>query len=154
MQCRDVRRTPRLLENKAEELHIFGRAGDNTIGRVLKKKLKLHLGQRRVIPLEADRACVAAMQDVPAVYTPPCDPGRALGCLDEATKRLIKETREPVPMKPGQPARFDKQIVIAEISAREENRNLHHTRAGRPFAADDGRRQTRPLVPFILNDRP
>jgi len=38
MQCRDVRRTPRLLENKAEELHIFDRAGDNTIGRVLKKR--------------------------------------------------------------------------------------------------------------------
>jgi hypothetical protein len=31
------------------------------------------------------------MQDVPAVYTPPRDPGMALGCLDEATKRLIKE---------------------------------------------------------------
>lgn len=106
MQCRDVRRTPRLLENKAEELDIFDRAGDNTIGRVLKNTLKLHLGQRRVIPLEANRACVAAMQDVPAVYAPPCDPGVASGCLDEATKRLIKETREPVPMKSGHTVRL------------------------------------------------
>jgi hypothetical protein len=30
-----------------------------------------------------------------------------LVCLDEATKQLLKETRIPIPMKPGQPARYD-----------------------------------------------
>jgi hypothetical protein len=47
------------------------------------------------------------MEDVLAVYTRPRDPDVPLVCFDEATKQLIKETREPVPMKPGQPARFD-----------------------------------------------
>lgn len=47
------------------------------------------------------------MEDVLAVYTRPRDPGRPLVCLDETSKQLIAETRIPVPMKPGQPARFD-----------------------------------------------
>lgn len=47
------------------------------------------------------------MEDVLAVYTRPRDPARPLVCLDETSKQLIAETRNPVPMKPGQPARFD-----------------------------------------------
>jgi hypothetical protein len=40
-----------------------------------------------------------------AVYTRPRDPDIPLDCLHETSKRLIAETRAPVPMKPGQPAR-------------------------------------------------
>ena len=47
------------------------------------------------------------MEDVLAVYTRPHDPDRPLVCLDESSKQLIKETRVPVPMKKGQPARVD-----------------------------------------------
>ena len=47
------------------------------------------------------------MEEVLAVYTRPPDPQRPLVCLDESSKQLIKETRQPVPMKPGQPARHD-----------------------------------------------
>jgi len=47
------------------------------------------------------------MEDVLAVYTRPRDPDCPLVCLDEASKQLIVETRTPVPMKKGQPARFD-----------------------------------------------
>ncbi len=47
------------------------------------------------------------MEDVLAVYCRPRDPAMPLVCMDEATKQLIKETREPVPMKPGQAARHD-----------------------------------------------
>jgi hypothetical protein len=47
------------------------------------------------------------MEDVLEVYQRPHDPARPLVCLDEATKQLIKETRVPVPAKPGQPARHD-----------------------------------------------
>ena len=32
---------------------------------------------------------------------------RPLVCLDETSKQLIAETRVPIPMKPGRPARFD-----------------------------------------------
>lgn len=47
------------------------------------------------------------MEDVLEVYTRPRDPKRPLVCLDEASKQLTKETRLPLPMQPGQPARYD-----------------------------------------------
>ena len=47
------------------------------------------------------------MEDVLAVYTRPRDPDRPLVCLDESSKQLLAETRVPIPMKPGRPARFD-----------------------------------------------
>src|SRR5437870_12460717 len=47
------------------------------------------------------------MEDVLAVYTRPHDPDRPLVCLDETSKQLIGETRVPIPMKAGRPARCD-----------------------------------------------
>jgi len=47
------------------------------------------------------------MEEVLAVYTRPRDPDRPLVCLDETSKQLIRETRVPVPMKPGRPKRLD-----------------------------------------------
>ena len=47
------------------------------------------------------------MEDVLAVYTRPHDPDCPLVCLDETSKQLLAETRVPIPMKPGRPARFD-----------------------------------------------
>ena len=47
------------------------------------------------------------MEDVLEVYQRPRDPQRPLVCLDETSKQLIVETRAPIPMKPGQPARHD-----------------------------------------------
>ncbi len=47
------------------------------------------------------------MEDTLEVYTRPRDPSRPLVCLDETSKQLVAETRAPIPMRPGQPARFD-----------------------------------------------
>ena len=47
------------------------------------------------------------MEDVLAVYTRPHDPDCPLVCLDETSKQLLAETRVPIPMKPGRPARCD-----------------------------------------------
>ena len=47
------------------------------------------------------------MEDVLDVYQMPRDPDIPLVCLDEASKQLLQDSREPVPMKPGQPARHD-----------------------------------------------
>src|SRR3984893_1552256 len=58
-----------------------------------------------VIPPKANGAFVAAMEDVLAVYTRPRDPDYPLVCLDETSKQLLAETRVPIPMKPGRPAR-------------------------------------------------
>jgi hypothetical protein len=47
------------------------------------------------------------MEDVLDVYQRPRDPRRPLVCLDEASKQLLADTREPLPMKQGQPLRAD-----------------------------------------------
>jgi hypothetical protein len=60
-----------------------------------------------VIPPKANAAFVAAMEDVLDVYKRPHDPARPLVCLDETSKQLVAETRMPLPMQPGQPARVD-----------------------------------------------
>ena len=60
-----------------------------------------------MIPPKANSAFVAAMEDVLAVYTRPHDPDCPLVCVDETSKQLLAETRVPIPMKAGRPARFD-----------------------------------------------
>ena len=60
-----------------------------------------------MIPPKANAAFVAAMENVLEVYKRPHDPERPLVCLDETSKQLVAETREPIPMQPGQPARYD-----------------------------------------------
>jgi hypothetical protein len=47
------------------------------------------------------------MEDVLSVYTRPRDPDRPVVCLDETSKQLVAETRAPVAMRPGLPARVD-----------------------------------------------
>jgi hypothetical protein len=50
---------------------------------------------------------VAAMEEVLEVYHRPHDPACPLVCLDETSKQLIRETRVPIPARPGRPARTD-----------------------------------------------
>jgi hypothetical protein len=47
------------------------------------------------------------MEDVLAVYTRPYDPCRPLVCMDEASRQLVRDTRRPVPVQPGQSVRVD-----------------------------------------------
>jgi hypothetical protein len=47
------------------------------------------------------------MEEVLDVYHHPRDPACPLVCLDETSKQLIKETRVPIPAKPGRTARTD-----------------------------------------------
>jgi hypothetical protein len=47
------------------------------------------------------------MEDVLDVYHRPYDERRPRVCLDEASKQLVGEAREPLPAEPGQPERFD-----------------------------------------------
>ena len=60
-----------------------------------------------MIPPQANAAFVAGMEEVLEAYRRPHDPKRPLVCLDETSKQLISETRAPIPMKPGSPARCD-----------------------------------------------
>jgi transposase len=47
------------------------------------------------------------MEDVLDVYHRPYDAKRPLVCIDEASKQLVSETRTPLPVRPGAPARYD-----------------------------------------------
>ena len=60
-----------------------------------------------MIPPQANAEFVCAMEDVLEVYTRPYDPRRPQVCLDETSKQLVAETREPIAVAPGQPERVD-----------------------------------------------
>ena len=70
-----------------------------------------------MISPKANAAFVAAMEDVLEVYTRPRDPARPLVCLDETSKQLTRETRTPLPGKPGQAARFDYEYERAGVAS-------------------------------------
>ena len=60
-----------------------------------------------MIPPKQNAAFVAAMEDVLEVYVRPHNESRPLVCLDETSKQLVAETRQPLPMRRGEPARYD-----------------------------------------------
>jgi len=60
-----------------------------------------------VIPPERNAEFVASMEDVLEVYRRPYDPKRPVVCLDEQPVQLVRETRRPIAVEPGQPARYD-----------------------------------------------
>ena len=47
------------------------------------------------------------MEDVLDVYCRPYDPRFPVICLDETSKQLLSAVREPLPLEPGKPERFD-----------------------------------------------
>jgi hypothetical protein len=47
------------------------------------------------------------MEMVLDVYKRPFDPKNPVFCMDESPKQLIEETRIPIPLSPGKPARYD-----------------------------------------------
>lgn len=47
------------------------------------------------------------MEDVLKVYSRPYDPRRPVVCMDESSKQLIGEVRNPIPMSPGKSLRVD-----------------------------------------------
>jgi len=58
------------------------------------------------------------MEDVLEVYHMPYDPKYPMVCMDESSKQMIGEVREPIPCAPGKPARMDDEYVrngVAEI---------------------------------------
>lgn len=52
---------------------------------------------------------VAAMEDVLEVYHRPHDPSRPLVCMDECSKQLVAEVRDPLPARPGDIAKYDSE---------------------------------------------
>ena len=47
------------------------------------------------------------MEDILEIYKRPYEANKPLICMDETSKQLVKETRQPISARPGQPARYD-----------------------------------------------
>ena len=60
-----------------------------------------------VIPPEQSAEFVSHMEDVLEIYHLPYDPKCPVICMDEQPIQLVKETRIPLPAKPGQPESVD-----------------------------------------------
>ena len=63
------------------------------------------------IPPEANADFVWHMEDVLDVYHRPHDPLRPVVCLDETSRQVLAETREPLPVAPGRVARHDPEYA-------------------------------------------
>lgn len=68
------------------------------------------------IPPKASAEFVCHMEDVLNVYHRPYDPSRPVVCLDETSKQLIGEVREPLPPAPGRVERYDSVYVRNGVS--------------------------------------
>ena len=60
-----------------------------------------------MIPPKHNAAFVAKMEDVLELYCLPYDPRIPVVNMDEQPVQLVKETRRPIPVQPGQPRRYD-----------------------------------------------
>jgi len=59
------------------------------------------------IPPEHNAEFVCAMETVLDVYQRPYDADYPVVCMDETSKQLVGETRQPLPLRPGEPERYD-----------------------------------------------
>ncbi len=103
-----ARWTLRLLENKVVELGIVERASDSTIGRTLKKTLSSRIAGSA----GSSRRRPTARSSPPWKTCWPSTRGHAIRIVrwsvwTRPQSNCIAETRVPIPMKPGRPARFD-----------------------------------------------
>lgn len=81
-----------------------------------KNELKPWLKEQWCIPPKANAAFVCNMEDVLEVYKRPYDPKHPVVCIDEMPKQLLTDTRETVPMQPGQAERFDYEYTRGGVA--------------------------------------
>jgi hypothetical protein len=102
--------TLRLIADKYVEAGHIDAISHETVRQVLQKnELKPWLKKCWCLPPGNSSEFVSRMEDVLEVYTRPYDPHRPQVCLDEASKQLLGDVRDPVPMQPGQLARYDSE---------------------------------------------
>ena len=57
------------------------------------------------------------MEDILELYKLPYDPKRPLICLDESSKQQLIEVRNPIPIEPGNPERYDTEYERNGVSS-------------------------------------
>ncbi len=103
-----ARWTLRLLADRMVKLEYIDSVSHETVRQALAAdELKPWQEEEWCIPPEQNGEFVCHMEDVLEVYTLPEDPQHPLVCMDELSKQLVSETREPLPVQPGQPRRYD-----------------------------------------------
>ena len=103
-----ARWTLRRLSSSLVELGYVETVSHETVRRVLlANELKPWIKKQWCMPTQADAEFVYHMEDVLDVYTRPYDPARPQVCMDEINTQLLADTRESLPLQPGQPERFD-----------------------------------------------
>jgi transposase len=98
----------RLLAEKMVRLEYVHKLSYETVRQVLaENELKPWLREEWCIPPKENAQFVYHMEDVLDVYLRPFDPRYPLVCFDETPVQLVSETRKAIPMKVGQPERWD-----------------------------------------------
>ena len=98
----------RLLASQMVRLEYVDDISHETVRQVMRaNELKPWLKKEWCIPPKQSAEFVYYMEDVLDVYHRPCNPLYPIVCLDETPVQLVSETRQPIPMKRGKPARYD-----------------------------------------------
>jgi len=97
----------RLLADRIVQMQIIDSISHETVRQVLDdNELKPWRREEWCIPT-ANAEFVFHMEDVLDVYRRPVDPKRPLVCFDESPEQLVSETRQALPMRPGQLEKYD-----------------------------------------------
>lgn len=98
----------RLLASQMVRLEYAETLSHETVRQVMQdNELKPWRRKEWCIPPHHNAAFVYHMEDILDIYHRPADPTRPLVCFDETPVQLVRETRRSIPMKPGQPERYD-----------------------------------------------
>ena len=100
--------TLKLLADRLVEREIMESISPETVRQTLEKnELKPWLKECWCLPPQGSAEFVCAMEDVLEVYHRQYGDNEVLVCLDETSKQLVQETRQPLPPRPGVPQAFD-----------------------------------------------
>jgi len=98
----------RLLAERMVQMEYANELSHETVRQVLSEnELKPWLRKEWCIPPKENAQFVYHMEDILDVYQRPADPRYPLVCFDETPVQLVSETRNALPMKVGQPERWD-----------------------------------------------
>ena len=116
--------TLRLLADRLVEWEVVESISPETVRQTLKEtnsRPRSATGQalaERVLadPAEGSAEFVCAMEDVLEVYHRQYGGKEVLVCLDETSKQLVKETRQPRPARPGMTRTYDYEYQRKGVS--------------------------------------
>lgn len=98
----------RLLAEKMVHLEYVHDLSHETVRQALaENELKPWLRKEWCIPPQENAQFVYHMEEVLDLYQRPADPRYPLVCFDETPVQLVSETRQALPLKVGQPERWD-----------------------------------------------